>query len=64
MPRGLIFGTDLRKIDNLVQTSNLGVGGSNPFRRASDFHNLKHILFGDPNNRNGLRTPTAIEFNA
>jgi len=57
MLRRLIFGTDVSKIKDLVQTSNLGVRGSNPFRRANHFNNLKHILFGDPGNRNGSRTP-------
>ena len=60
----LRFGTDINKINRLVQTTNLGVRSSNLFGRANHFNNLKHIRFGDPDDPNGLRTPTAIEFNA
>jgi len=60
----VLFRTDLHEIRHLVQTSNLGVRDLNPFRRANDFNYLNHILFDDPHDRIGLRTPTAIEFNA
>ena len=56
------FRTDINKIKHFVQTTNLGVRSSNLFGRANDFNNLKHILFGDPHDRNGLRTPTATGF--
>jgi len=52
------------EINGSNQTTNLGVRSSNLFGRANDFNNLNHILFGDPHDRNGLRTPTAIEINA
>jgi hypothetical protein len=57
--RSIQFRTDINKIKQLVQTTNLGVRSSNLFGRANDFSNLNHILFGDPHDRNGLRTPTA-----
>jgi hypothetical protein len=46
------------------QTTNLGVRSSNLFGRANDFNNLNHILLGDPDDHDGLRTPTALEFSA
>jgi hypothetical protein len=36
---------------------NQRVQGSSPCAPTNDFNNLKHILFGDPDDRNGLRTP-------
>jgi len=51
------FYNDLNQINGSHQTTNLGVRSSNLFGRANHFNKLKHILFGDPDDPNGLRTP-------